>query len=148
MFMGVLVIAFPVSVFSDLWSKELRRSGALAALLEDDEDNDGNNENLAQDSGNCKNNNNNTGTEQPPLYKGDASASAAQVLSSGPSSISFAAPFSWQDVDPYNGGDHAGGDTVVLEKNDLAEIVVQLQSIQDSQRQIRHILRKYKIKFD
>jgi Ion transport protein len=32
MLLGVLVIAFPVSIFSDLWSAELRRTGALAAL--------------------------------------------------------------------------------------------------------------------
>jgi hypothetical protein len=29
MLMGVLVIAFPVSVFSDLWSKELKKQGVL-----------------------------------------------------------------------------------------------------------------------
>jgi hypothetical protein len=156
MLMGVLVIAFPVSVFSDLWSKELRRSGALASLLEGDEDDgdngngDNDNQRAAQDSGNC---NKNDGNEQPPLYKGDASSKAAQFLSSGPSSVSSVAPFSmpqaWPNVDPYNRSDHhAGEDTVVLEKNDLAEIIVQMQSIQDSQRQIRHILRKYKIHFD
>jgi hypothetical protein len=32
MMMGVLVIAFPVSVFSELWSKELRLQGALDVL--------------------------------------------------------------------------------------------------------------------
>jgi hypothetical protein len=38
MFMGVLVIAFPVSVFSELRSEELRRSGALVSLVDDGED--------------------------------------------------------------------------------------------------------------
>lgn len=32
MLMGLLVIAFPVSVFSDLWSKELKRQGVLNEL--------------------------------------------------------------------------------------------------------------------
>lgn len=32
MMMGVLVIAFPVSVFSDLWSKELKKQGVLNEL--------------------------------------------------------------------------------------------------------------------
>eukprot|EP00586_Coscinodiscus_wailesii_P007610 CAMPEP_0172520818 /NCGR_PEP_ID=MMETSP1066-20121228/292221_1 /TAXON_ID=671091 /ORGANISM="Coscinodiscus wailesii, Strain CCMP2513" /LENGTH=176 /DNA_ID=CAMNT_0013303631 /DNA_START=582 /DNA_END=1109 /DNA_ORIENTATION=- len=32
MLTGVLVIAFPVSVFSDLWSKELKKAGALDHL--------------------------------------------------------------------------------------------------------------------
>ena len=32
MLMGVLVIAFPVSVFSDLWSKELKKQGVLNEL--------------------------------------------------------------------------------------------------------------------
>eukprot|EP00978_Attheya_sp_CCMP212_P022469 scaffold67073_cov38-Attheya_sp.AAC.3 len=38
MLTGVLVIAFPVSVFSDLWSKELKKAGALDELesIEDD----------------------------------------------------------------------------------------------------------------
>jgi Ion channel len=39
MMMGVLVIAFPVSVFSELWSKELRLQGALDVL--DNESNHG-----------------------------------------------------------------------------------------------------------
>jgi Ion channel len=38
MLLGVLVIAFPVSIFSDLWSKELRRTGALVALHVGDAD--------------------------------------------------------------------------------------------------------------
>jgi hypothetical protein len=40
MLMGVLVIAFPVSVFSDLWSHELRRVEGFESLpKEDDVDN-------------------------------------------------------------------------------------------------------------
>ena len=38
MLLGVLVIAFPVSIFSDLWSKELRRTGALSDLQNGDAD--------------------------------------------------------------------------------------------------------------
>eukprot|EP00547_Thalassionema_nitzschioides_P003107 CAMPEP_0194208120 /NCGR_PEP_ID=MMETSP0156-20130528/6660_1 /TAXON_ID=33649 /ORGANISM="Thalassionema nitzschioides, Strain L26-B" /LENGTH=446 /DNA_ID=CAMNT_0038935017 /DNA_START=30 /DNA_END=1370 /DNA_ORIENTATION=- len=37
MLTGVLVIAFPVSVFSDLWSRELKRAGTL---VDDDDDDD------------------------------------------------------------------------------------------------------------
>jgi len=36
MLMGVLVIAFPVSVFSDLWSKELQKAGVLRELEEEE----------------------------------------------------------------------------------------------------------------
>jgi len=42
MLTGVLVIAFPVSVFSDLWSKELRKIGALASLDQEEEEDDHN----------------------------------------------------------------------------------------------------------
>jgi hypothetical protein len=40
MLLGVLVIAFPVSVFSDLWSKELKKAGALVLVESDDDDKD------------------------------------------------------------------------------------------------------------
>jgi hypothetical protein len=154
MLMGVFVIAFPVSVFSDLWSKELRRSGALASLLEDDEGNEeGDIDGQEKASGSGDN-----GIGRVPLSKLDASANAVQFDSSGPFSLAAAAPFSmshqpsldWPHMDSYNSrGDHqAGGDTIVLEKNDLTEILVQLQCIQDSQRNIRYILRKYKIQLD
>jgi hypothetical protein len=38
MLMGVLVVAFPVSVFSDLWSHELKQIKGFHALGEDDTD--------------------------------------------------------------------------------------------------------------
>lgn len=40
MLTGVLVVAFPVSVFSDLWSKELKRAGTYVEDDSDDEDDD------------------------------------------------------------------------------------------------------------
>mmetsp|Transcript_29092 Transcript_29092/g.43974 ORF Transcript_29092/g.43974 Transcript_29092/m.43974 type:complete len:353 (-) Transcript_29092:83-1141(-) len=40
MLTGVLVVAFPVSVFSDLWSKELKRAGTYVVDDSDDEDDD------------------------------------------------------------------------------------------------------------
>ena len=36
--MSVLVVAFPVSVFSDLWSHELQKVGGFEALDENDRD--------------------------------------------------------------------------------------------------------------
>jgi hypothetical protein len=65
MIMGVLVIAFPVGVFTDLWSIELKRLGTLRdALVYDDEKNEmnGNNENQLQHHDNDDNKN------SSPLY--------------------------------------------------------------------------------
>jgi hypothetical protein len=49
MLTGVFVIAFPVSVFSDLWSEELKEVKGLESLFEDDScddnENDGSNVN-------------------------------------------------------------------------------------------------------
>lgn len=51
MLLGVLVIAFPVSVFSDLWSKELKKSGALILVeaADDGDDYNKNNDNNKDD---------------------------------------------------------------------------------------------------
>ena len=40
MLAGVLVVAFPVSVFSDLWSEELKKVKGFDDLLNDDDDED------------------------------------------------------------------------------------------------------------
>ena len=105
MLMGVLVIAFPVSVFTELWSKELRRTGALLDWSDDDSE---------PPSSSTRLDYNTIETVLPRDDNGD------NVLSDLPSD-----------------------DFVVLHKDDLAEIVANLQTIGESQRQIKNILKKY-----
>lgn len=118
---GVLVIAFPVSVFSDLWSKELSRRGAFNSLV-DGVDND---DDIVQQSL--------SPSRMPPesarsllTYNSSPNRDYVSVASAGEATI----------------GAEIGD--IVMRKEDLDEIVAHLNTISESHRQVRMILRKCK----
>lgn len=137
MLMGVLVIAFPVSVFSDLWSKELRMTGALMALEEEEE---GNEKGEPDSEGGV--------VAMPAAHNhGDVSMSP-EVERSHRESIEtpVCQPFVSSNRESTGGSSYAVDDNhVVLRREDLADLVAHFQTINESQRQIRAILRKYKL---
>ena len=111
MLTGVLVIAFPVSIFSDLWQKELKKTGFLEHLEEEsDEDQE--------------ENNNNTHIYHEKL---DPMASVDSMATYGSSTRRIV------------------GDNVLISKNDLAELYRHMETMHDSQRSIRRILKQYKL---
>jgi hypothetical protein len=131
MLVGVLVIAFPVSVFSDLWSKELRKTGAFQAL-DDEEDDDGDDHA-------------NGGTKGPISGSGTPSSGAAAARSVGFDSLQDAPPRYSFDHDTTTTNIAADADHIVIRKDDLAEVAAHLHTISESQRQIRIILKKYRL---
>jgi hypothetical protein len=131
MLLGVLVIAFPVSVFSDLWSKELRKSGAFRALDDDDDDEDDNGGGAGDDAG--KGENGEIGMETlPETRKGSDRRLSLESL---PEETASPLLFDRKRA--------ADSDHIVIRKDDLTEMVAHFQTITDSQRQIRAILKKY-----
>jgi hypothetical protein len=127
MLLGVLVIAFPVSVFSELWSKELRMKGFQL---------DGGGGSDDGDAGDGKN--------------GETNMEALPDATKGSSSydhLSFESPPEDAATSPYL-LDHRkqsvpDADHIVIRKDDLAEMVAHFQTITESQQQIRAILKKY-----
>lgn len=115
---GVLVIAFPVSVFSDLWSKELSTRGAFNALMEEQEDND--------DELSAKL------PESPRSLYTNGSRARDHVSNASGLAVS---------ANPLPDFDR---DTVVFAKEDLNSIVAHMNRISESQRELRSILKKYK----
>lgn len=112
------MIAFPVSVFSDLWSKELSTRGAFNALMEEQEN--------AEDEDSARL------PESPrSLY---TNGNRARDHVSNASGLAI-------DANPLLDFD---GDTVVFAKEDLNNIVAHMNRISESQRELRSILKKYK----
>jgi hypothetical protein len=130
MLAGVLVVAFPVSVFSDLWSEELKKvKGFDDLLIDDDEDEnedhegDRRREKEAGQRVNDESHHNNTAPNVNSIrrrqYSDDAKTDAElEFLSSN-------------------------AKYVVLEKKDLDEILSSLREIHEHQGQIKCILKKY-----
>jgi len=148
MLLGVLVIAFPVSVFSDLWQKELRKTGALPAILED-EDKDGASNDGSQ--GDADGDDDTEGflrrgdgveipksiDETSPLLRIDAAAhgndSNNNTRKTGPSSAK-----------PLAGAGRYDSDYMWIHKSDLAEILASVKTIEEERRRIERILRNYR----
>lgn len=124
MLLGILVIAFPVSVFSELWSKELRSKGF--ELDDGDSSDDG-------DAGDGKN--------------GEKSIEALPDATKGSSSYGHLSFETLPEDAPYLPDARKkavpDGDHIAIRKDDLAEMVNHFQAITESQRQIRAILKKY-----
>jgi hypothetical protein len=177
MMTGVLVIAFPVSVFSDLWSKELKRSGALSALDEDEDDDE---KNDAQDDGSkdlerARNTQStptrekfvkflSTTEEEPPATPTQPDASHNFIsdpnLDEQPLIVDDLPHPNTSNsnieslVSPSGGMDRRSSSSslsrlnnnqVAIDKDDLMSLLANVQSIQESQREIKLILRKYKM---
>jgi hypothetical protein len=121
MLMGVLVIAFPVSVFSDLWSNELKQRGVdYEDMLDDDAESEASTE---QENGVSRS-----------VRFSDEIASVSEQ--SGISSIRLTerslAPTIFEN-------------RVVLEEEDVHALTKHLQTMEKSQERIRGILAKYDI---
>jgi hypothetical protein len=118
MLFSVLVVAFPVGVFSDLWSQELKEAKGFDDLFQDDVD-----ENEIQVDGSA----------------GIVPGRRQQYEDAHLTQNSLAG------AHPELGAQISEGSTmyVVMEKEDLNEIVGALHSIRQSQKQIRNLLRKY-----
>jgi voltage-gated potassium channel len=133
MLLGILVIAFPVSVFSELWSKELRMKGF-------DLDGGGGSDDGDADAGDAKNG------EMSMEALPDADTDAAKGTSSY-GHLSFESLPEDAATSPYS-LDHRkaaapDADHIVIRKDDLAEMVSHFQTITESQTRIRAILKKY-----
>ena len=148
MMTGVLVIAFPVSVFSDLWSRELKRSGAIDALDADDEDDDNDNDanvekeiengNLAAAARKLVAELENpatpvkTGTNIVIPTVDDVTASVASLPGELPS------------MKRRQSSSSLKPNQVAIDRDDLFNLLSHVQIMQESQREIKSILRKYK----
>jgi hypothetical protein len=126
MLMGILIIAFPVSVFSDLWCKELHLRGFEA---QDDDSGDG------SDGGDGKNEEKNLGA-LPNATKGSNNVGHLSFESLPEDAATSPYLLDYRKAVP-------DGDHIVIRKDDLAEMVAHFQTITESQRQIRTILKKY-----
>eukprot|EP00536_Pseudo-nitzschia_multiseries_P007587 jgi/Psemu1/296616/fgenesh1_pm.180_\ len=122
MLTGVLVIAFPVSVFSDLWSEELKQVKVFESLYKDD----------GSDSDNEKGNDNNMSTEH--VYEENISLIGRQHLRDQYEQI-----YSERES-PSRNPRH-----VIMDKEDLDNIISSIHAIQQEQRRIQKLLKKYYI---
>ena len=139
MIMGVLVIAFPVSVFSELWSHELKQIKGFKALNEDDDDND--------DGDNGIDNNNKlkeAGVKE--ANKDPLRRESAQEQQTHPRTPERQYDYNHN----FNGlglglGHSLTGrdDVILMSKEDMKEIVECLYTIRENERQMKNILRKY-----
>jgi hypothetical protein len=117
MLSGVLVVAFPVSVFSDLWSEELKELKGFNDLFDND---------VGNDAGDDGNNNAERGTEPKSLE--------SQPRLRPESDLKDAEDFEFLSK---------GSRYVVMEKTDLNEIVASLRTIRQEQQHIKRLLKKY-----
>lgn len=178
MMTGVLVIAFPVSVFSDLWQKELKKAGALETL--DDEDDDNENENEIGDNGDDDMCDNDDAEKQwsPNSHVSKSSSIAAarqlveeldkgspalqdrktagvgqqkqqqkqQIMNSVTSLPDEALrPNMRPHMKRSPSSSSLKGNQVAIDCDDLINLLSHVQSMQESQREIKMILRKYRL---
>ena len=96
MLMGVLVIAFPVSVFSDLWSEELRKVDGFETDRQDHID------------------------EEKDEYLRRNSL-------------------------PHSSPTRSSGTQILMKPQDLEDLIYSVKTIQEHQRKLEYILKKYKL---
>jgi hypothetical protein len=152
MLAGVLVLAFPVSVFSDLWSEELKQSKGFKDLYRDDDNDDDNDD----DDGGDDDHGENDGTPGTSNRKkknvnnivGPERDGRDGIMRDNYNNGRRPPPVSqWRGVldDPLSS---SSSPYVVMERSDLNQIVASLHEIRENQTQIRTILRKYCMGFD
>ena len=116
MLTGVLVIAFPVSVFSDLWSRELKQFEGFDHLLEDNAGAD------TESTGGLKFDTTNKqiafGTQQPASWQGQQEENQAN-----------------RGINPER--------SIAMKRQDIRELLECLHTIRESERRMRAILRTY-----
>jgi len=123
MLIGVLVIAFPVGVFSGLWSEELKEVKGLESLFEDgsgdDNENDGSNVDPEQE------------------YEEIKCRLEAQLFRN-----------EYQKINSKEESRSHSSTHVVIEREDLNKIVSSIRCINEKQQRIQQILKKYLIHED
>ena len=149
MMTGVLVIAFPVSVFSDLWSKELKRTGALSALDDDEEEDDDDKGTKERDEEGGPSSNGKGVTFQVAemdvpgaAVRGDPSDDLPASLRSNDGPLGEATITT--GVSRRQSSSSLKESQVAIDRDDLTSLLTHVHSIQESQREIKLILRKYK----
>jgi len=125
MLTGVLVIAFPVSIFSDLWSEELKEVKGLESLFDDDSYED----NAVHGS---------IVNEEQKHEK----------IGSSPEAQRFQFQNTYQKVSLEEDYQSQSSTRIAIEVGDLNEIISSIHSINEKQRRIQRILRKYHVNED
>lgn len=130
MLMGVLVIAFPVSVFSDLWSNELKQRGVdYEDIIMDDEDDDNESAMSPSDQKN--------GISRSVRFSDEVSELSASARLDGISPSLLISERTQQSSIPEDG--------VVLDAEDVAALTKHMRIMDKSHERIRGILAKYDI---
>ena len=160
MLTGVLVIAFPVSVFSDLWSKELRKTRAFAGLfLDDDEEEENDVDEKAADEAFSEAKAASHRDDDDELLIAEVTPTIeAPLPQSSPLPPRIPQSRRWDRMPTTSRSNpwlsahnnprmssrriiYESPDHVILHHDEMAELAEQLEIIQDSQRRIRAILR-------
>eukprot|EP00977_Amphora_coffeiformis_P016964 scaffold5383_cov222-Amphora_coffeaeformis.AAC.5 len=151
MMTGVLVIAFPVSVFSDLWSKELKRTGAFSTLDDDDDNDDGRGHQGDEKRGSLNPSQKlEAGLDQlSPVKQGsvrwadepDHYVELNQSVNQSVESLSGELP----GIKRTRSTSSLKGHQVAIDREDMINLLAQVQAMQESQREIKSILRKYRL---
>ena len=124
MLTGVLVIAFPVSIFSDLWSEELKEVKGPGSLLDD--------ENSYEDDGDG-------GSYQKQTIGNSENIARPQGSLGLQNEYQKLLPE--EEFRPNLSTAHH----IVLEREDFNEIVTSIRDINEKQQRIQRILKKYQI---
>ena len=145
MLMGVLVIAFPVSVFSDLWSYELKHMKAFKDLAtNDDDDDDDNDSEKKMDHHRNVNKNDEGNINGTTLNDQSGLPWNVQRTPERYSRTRLAGTrynnFPTTSLSSFTGEDN---EVVMMSKQDLEEIVECVYTIRENERQLKQILRKY-----
>ena len=151
MMTGVLVIAFPVSVFSDLWSRELKRSGAFDALELDDDGDDDYVDEHDKEKGNSIAADHAMAAQKlvaeldgPPTPLKVGTDIFLPVNNEAVTRSVGSLPSEMPSMKRKKSSSSLKENQVVMDRDDLINLLSHVQSIQESQREIKSILRKYK----
>jgi len=131
MIAGVLVIAFPVSVFSDLWSDELKKVKGFESMFEVDDDDDNTANNGVSD--NIKSN----------------EKEVERISRIIPRQLRRQDQDQYQEINAGFEECHSKSSThIIMEKKDLDEIVSSIYTIQQNQPPLHRIMKKYYLDAD
>lgn len=140
MLMGVLVIAFPVSVFSDLWSNELKQRGVdyEEVIVDDDKA-------TRSPSPERKNG---SGLSLSVRFSDEVSGVSERTDGTSSTALPFrerAEHPSFIPLSERTDGLSLPEDGVVLDADDVAALTEHMRIMEKSQERIRGILAKYDI---
>lgn len=153
MMTGVLVVAFPASVFSDLWSREVRRISKEYEFHDGDNNSDGSV--CDKDAGENDTNNDDSKNQYPPgnnkndgrdsVYHSTKAQDMAAVLSKMSLNLGSANTNSSIAMGPANNNAPEQDEMITMQREDLTDILNHLDTMRNSERRVRHILQKYKV---